>query len=98
VFGYLKKGQQEDFCSFLGSHPRGGKDALDMDYNEELKAQYGDANEEDDTVNPIPLVNEMEITVFVYSHCTHDQTTSKLITLDEAQCYTSISGTAGSTF
>jgi hypothetical protein len=58
----------------------GGQDALDMDYAKELGDQYADAHEEIATDAPSPLVEEMEITVFVDSDHAHNQATRKSIT------------------
>jgi hypothetical protein len=54
---------------------RRGRDALDLDYTEEFKDQYPEAFEEIDCNAPTPLVDEMEITVFVDSDHAHGKIT-----------------------
>jgi hypothetical protein len=56
----------------------GGKDALGLVYTVELKDQYPEAHEEVDTNAPSPLVDEMEITVFVDSDHAHDQSNQEI--------------------
>ena len=51
-----------------------------MDYTEELGDLYLEAHVEIETNAPSPLVEEMEITVFVDSDHAHDQATRKSIT------------------
>jgi hypothetical protein len=52
---------------------------LELDYTKEFEDQYPDAFEEIECNAPDPLVNEMEITVFVDSDQAHDKITRKSI-------------------
>jgi hypothetical protein len=81
VFGYLKK-RPNRMIVVDSREPiyKGGQDALSMDYTEELGDQYPEAHKEIVTNAPSPLVEEMEITVFVDSDHAHDPTTRKSIT------------------
>jgi hypothetical protein len=82
VFGYLKNKRPNRRIVVDSREPiyKGGQGALDMDYTEELRDQYPEAHEEIVTDAPSPLVEEMEITVFVDSDHAHDQATRKSIT------------------
>ena len=56
---------------------RGGKEALGKDFTQDLGALYPDAAEELDANLPIPLVEEISITVFVDSDHGHDKVTRR---------------------
>jgi hypothetical protein len=81
VLGYLKKrANRRIVVDSREPIYKGGQDALGMDYTDELGDQCPEAHEEIDTNAPSPLVEEMEITVFVDSDHVHDQATRKSIT------------------
>jgi hypothetical protein len=65
---------------YQGPIYRRGKDALNMEYTEELKDQYLEAHEKFNMNAPSLLVDEMDITVFVDSDHTHDQVMRKSVT------------------
>jgi hypothetical protein len=58
---------------------RGGGDTLAKDFTKELKEQYLDAFKEVDVNLPCPLVDEMDITVFVDSDHAHDKVSRRSI-------------------
>ena len=58
----------------------GGEEDFERDYAEELQDSYPDACEEIDAKIPEPLVDEMEVTVFVDSDHAHDKVTRRSIT------------------
>jgi hypothetical protein len=81
VFGYLKKRNNRRIV--IDSRDpilSGGENEFEQDYVEELRSDYPDAREEIDRKLPDPLVDEMEITVFVDSDHTHDKVTRRSIT------------------
>jgi hypothetical protein len=81
VFGYLKKRPNRRTC--VDSRDpifEGGEDDFRKDYQEILRSCYPDAAEEIDRDLPKPLVDEMEITVFVDSDHAHDKVTRRSIT------------------
>jgi hypothetical protein len=81
VFGYLKKrSNRRIVVDSRDPIIEGGDDAFSKDFQEELKSAYPEAFEEIDRNIPNPLVDEMEITVFVGSDHTHDKVTRKSIT------------------
>ena len=59
---------------------RGGKGALGKDFTQELGALYPDAAEELDANLPMPLMEEISITLFVDSDHEHDKVTRRSIT------------------
>ena len=59
---------------------QGETEVLDFDYSKEFKDLYPDAHEELDARLPEPLVDEMNITVFVDSDHAHDKITRRSIT------------------
>ena len=81
IFGYLKKYRNKRIVVDSRDSIRvGGKDALDKDYTDLLKDFYPDAAEEIDSKVPKPLIDELEITVFVDSDHAHDRVTRRSIT------------------
>ena len=81
VFGYLKKYKNRRIVIDSKDPIRvGGKDALNVDYTELFEDTYPDAAEEIDTKVPVPMIDELEITVFVDSDHAHDKTTRRSIT------------------
>ena len=80
VFGFLKKRSNRRF-KIDSSEPiiEGGQEALDRDFVEEFKNNYPEASEEIDAKLPVPLFDEIAITVFVDSDHGHDKITRRSI-------------------
>ena len=81
IFGYLKKRNNRRYV-VDSRNPifHGGEDEFGRDYAKEFQGEYPDAVEEIDQGIPDPLVDEMEITVFVDSDHAHDKMTRRSIT------------------
>jgi hypothetical protein len=81
VFGYLKKRpNRRVVVDSRDPIYRGGEDAVDLDFTKVLADNYPDAVEEIDVNLPKPLIDEMEITVFVDSDHAHDKVSRRSIT------------------
>ena len=81
IFGYLKKRKNRRYV--VDSRDpvfQGGEDEFTRDYVDELGSEYPEASEELDQGLPEPLVDEMEITVFVDSDHAHDKVTRRSLT------------------
>jgi hypothetical protein len=81
VFGYLKKRPNRRIV--VDSRDpiyEGGEDSLSRDFTKELGDQYPGAFEEIDANLPKPLIDEIEITVFVDSDHAHDKVSRRSIT------------------
>jgi hypothetical protein len=81
VFGFLKK--RPNWRIVVDSQDpiyEGGEDLLSRDFTKELGDQYPGAFEEIDANLPKPLINEIEITVFVDSDHAHDKVSRRSIT------------------
>jgi hypothetical protein len=81
VFGYLKRrSNRRIIVDSRDPIFEGGEDAFSKDFEKELASAYPEAAEEVDRKIPDPLVDEMEITVFVDSDHAHDKVTRRSIT------------------
>ena len=81
MFRYLKK--YKNRLAVIDSRDPirvGGNDALNFDFMELFKEVYPDAAEDIDTKVPVPMINELEITMFVNSDHAHDRSTRRSIT------------------
>lgn len=81
IFGYLKKYKNRRIV--VNSNVPiviGGKDVLELNFQDLLKSEFPDAIEEIDCKVPKPLVEEMEIIAFVDSDHAHDKVTRRSIT------------------
>ena len=80
VFGYLKKYKNRRIVIDLKNPIYvGGKDALKLDFRTMFKDQYPDAAEDIYIKVPDPLIDKLEITVFVDSDHAHDKWTQRSI-------------------
>jgi hypothetical protein len=81
VFGYLKKRpNRRVVVDSRDPIYRGGKDAMNLDFTQDLQNNYQDAFKEIDVNLPKAIVDEMEITVFVDSDHAHDKVLRRSIT------------------
>ena len=81
VFGYLKKYKNRLVLNDSRDPIRvGGNDALNLDFIELFKEVYPDAAEDTDTKVPVPMIDELEITMFVDLDHAHDSSTRRSIT------------------
>jgi hypothetical protein len=81
VFGYLKK--RPNWRIVVDSRDpiyKGGEDSLSRAFTKELGNQYPGAFEEINANLPKPLINKIEITVFVNSDHAHDKVSRRSIT------------------
>jgi hypothetical protein len=81
VFGYLKK--QPNWQIVVDSQDpiyKGGEDSLSQDFTKELGDQYPRALKEINANLPKPLINKIEIIVFVDSDYAHDKVSRLSIT------------------